>query len=305
MESIMSVGNRDRTVGFIGLGMMGTHMAANILKAGHPLAVHDVVRGKCEKLAGLGAEIAAGPSDVGRRARIAVLMVDTTAQVEEVLFGMNGVMQTAKAGDRVICMSTIDPEAVRRFSKKLAEKGAGIIDSPVSGMEKGAREGTLRAFVGGEVSDLEACRPVLQAMASQIIHLGPIGQGLTMKLVNNMLVQVGWVAIAEALVLGTKAGLDPKQMVELIGGATGNSVAFQYMAPRWLERDFEGIRLDITYKDMEHQIELAKSLGVPLLLASVAQQVYQMARCAHHGSEDGVAVVKVYEEMAGVTPVSK
>jgi 3-hydroxyisobutyrate dehydrogenase-like beta-hydroxyacid dehydrogenase len=127
-------------------------MAANILKAGHALVVHDVVRGRSEKLAGMGAQIAADPSDVGSRARIAVLMVDTIAQVEEVLFGLNGLIQTAQEGDKVVCMGTIDPEAVKRFSKKLVEKGVGIIDSPVSGM----------------------------------------------KLVNNMLVQVGWVAIAEA-----------------------------------------------------------------------------------------------------------
>lgn len=293
---------RETTVGFIGLGMMGIHMAANILKAGHPLVVYDVVAEKGAGLTAQGAVAAANPADLARQARIAVLMVDTTAQVEEVLFGPEGLARTARPGDKVICMSTIDPAAVKSFAERLAAMGIGIIDSPVSGMEKGAREGTLKAFVGGAPADVDACRPVLEAMASTIIHLGPVGQGLAMKLINNMLVQVGWVAIAEALVLGTKAGLDPKQMVELIGNATGNSVAFQYMAPRWLERDFQGIRLDITYKDMEHQIGLAKSLGVPLFLANVAQQVYQLARCSGFGSEDGVAVVKVYEDMTGARP---
>jgi len=143
-------------------------------------------------------------------------------------------------------------------------------------------------------------------MTSEIIHFGPIGQGTAMKLVNNMLVQVGWIAIAEALVLGAKAGLDPKQMVETIGKATGNSVAFQYAAPRILARDFDGIRMDISYKDMELQTSLAKSLQVPMFLASVAQQIYQMGRAAGLGSEDGgSAIVKVYEQMAGVSPLSR
>lgn len=292
--------HRSNTVGFIGLGMMGIHMATNVVRKGHPLVVYDIVAEKNERLAKEGAVVSASPADVARQARIVVLMVDTTAQVEEVLFGPDGVVQAAQSGDKILCMSTIDPAAVRRFSKALAEKGIGILDAPVAGMEKGAREGTLRTYVGGEAADLEVCRPVLEAMAPTIVHIGPSGQGLAMKLVNNMMCQVGWVVAAEALVLGAKAGLDPKLMVELISNATGNSVAFQYMGPRWLARDFDGIRLDITYKDIQHEIDLGKSVGVPMIMASVAQQMYEMARCMGHGSEDGVAVIKVYEDIAGL-----
>lgn len=289
---------RDGTVGFIGLGMMGIHMAGNILKKGLPLVVRDVVPAPCEQLADQGAEIADNPANVAAKARITVVMVNTTDQVEEVIFGDQGITRKAQSGDQVLCMSTIDPEAARSFAGRLEASGVGFVDAPVSGMEKGARAGTLKAFVGGAEENLAICRPVLEAMTSQIHHVGGVGQGLAMKLVNNMLCQVTWVTIAEALVLGSKAGLDPKQMVELIGDATGNSVAFQYMAPRWLERDFDGIRLDITFKDMQHQIDLAKSLGVPLLVGNVAHQVYEMARCKGLGSDDGVSVVKVYEDLA-------
>lgn len=292
--------DREQAVGFIGLGMMGIHMASNIANAGFPLVIHDIVEEKCRQLANQGAQIASDPADVARRARICVLMVDTTAQVEEVIFGEGGIVEAAQPGDKILSMSTIDVATLRGFAERLAERGIGLVDSPVAGMEKGAREGTLRAYVGGKEEDLEACRPVLEAMATTIIHIGGSGQGLAMKLVNNMLCQVGWVVAAEALVLGRKAGLDPKQMVELISNATGNSVAFQYMAPRWLERDFEGIRLDITFKDMQHEIDLGKSLGVPLMVANVAQQMYEMARCSGYGSEDGVSVVKVYEALAKV-----
>lgn len=298
----MNSTRRSDTVGFIGLGMMGGPMAANILKAGYALAAYDIDKQKLDHIVGLGGEGATSLADVAQKASIVVAMVDTTGQAEDVIVGSGGLIESGEPGDVIICMSTIDPVALKNMHQKLASKGVEIIDAPVSGMEKGARDGTLKAFVGGDTTALETARPVLQAMTSEIIHFGPVGQGTTMKLINNMLVQVGWIVVAEALVLGAKAGLDLKQMIEVIGKATGNSVAFQYSAPRILARDFDGIRMDITYKDMEIQTSLAKSLDVPLLLANLAQQVYQMGRAAGLGSEDGgSAIVKVYEEMARVS----
>jgi 3-hydroxyisobutyrate dehydrogenase-like beta-hydroxyacid dehydrogenase len=294
--------SRETTVGFVGLGMMGAPMAENIAKAGHPLVVYDIDKRKVDQFVARGAQAAEGPADVARQASIVVSMVDTTAQAEEVILGPNGFIDTAQPGDVIISMSTIDPVALKGMHAKLATRGIEIIDAPVSGMEKGAKTGTLKAFVGGTHEALERGRPVLQAMTSEIIHFGPIGQGTTMKLVNNMLVQVAWVSIVEALVLGAKAGLDPKQMVEVITNATGNSVAFQYSAPRIIAREFEGIRMDITFKDMELQTSLAKSLQVPMFIANVAQQVYQMGRASGLGSEDGgAAIVKVYERLTGTS----
>ena len=171
-------------------------------------------------------------------------------------------------------------------------------------MEQGAKLGTLKAFVGGDAWAVEKAQPVLRAMAAEVIHLGPIGQGLAMKLVNNMLAQVGRIAVIEALVLGAKAGLDRQTMGDVIGHATGNSVAFQYTAPRVVSRDFDGIRMDITYKDLELQTTLAKSLNVPLFLATICQQIYQMGRAAGLGGEDGAAIVKIYEHMTGVPVAS-
>ena len=293
---------REKTIGFVGLGMMGSPMAANILKAGHPLVAYDIDRQKIERIVAMGAQRASGPGDVARRAQTVVSMVDTTAQAEEVVVGPSGFIEIAQPGDVVISMSTIDPMALKRMHEKLAARGVELLDAPVSGMEEGAKRGTLKAFVGGNASALEKCRPVLQAMASEIFHIGSIGQGTVMKLVNNMLIQVQWIVVAEGLVLGAKAGLDAKTMVNVIGNATGNSVAFQYSAPRILARDFDGIRMDIIYKDLELQTALAKSLNVPLFLANVAQQVYQMGRATGLGSEDGgSAIVKVYEQMTGVS----
>ncbi|WP_175796269.1 NAD(P)-dependent oxidoreductase [Burkholderia anthina] len=299
----MNSQSRENTVGFVGLGMMGGPMAENILKKGHKLVVYDIDKQKVDRLVALGAQPADGPADVSRQARIVISMVDTTAQAEEVIIGSGGFIAAGQAGDVVISMSTIDPMALRKMQGVLAGKGVDIIDSPVTGMEKGAKEGTLKAYVGGETEALEKARPVLEAMTSQILHLGDVGNGIAMKLVNNMLFQVNRVLIAEALALGAKVGLDPQQMVEVISNTTGNSVAFQYSAPRILAREFEGIRMDITYKDIELQTSLAKALKMPMFMANTAQQVYQMARAAGMGNEDGVAVVKIYEQFTGV-PVS-
>jgi 3-hydroxyisobutyrate dehydrogenase len=296
----MSNQPRDKVVGFVGLGMMGGPMAENILKKGHSLIAYDIDRQKVDRFVELGAERGTGPADISRRARIVISMVDTTAQAEEVIVGPGGFIDAALPGDVIISMSTIDPMALRKMQALLADKGVDIIDSPVTGMEKGAREGNLKAYVGGKADALERARPVLESMTSQILHLGDIGNGIAMKLVNNMLFQVGRILIAEALALGAKAGLDPKQMVEVISNTTGNSVAFQYSAPRILARDFAGIRMDITYKDIELQSQLAKELKMPMFMANTAQQVYQMARAEGLGNEDGTAVVKVYERFTGV-----
>lgn len=292
---------REKTVGFIGLGQMGAPMAANILKAGHALVGYDIDKTRIDEVVALGGQAGSGPADVARRASKVVTMVDTTAQAEEVITGPEGIIQTAQRGDVVISMSTIDPLALRRMQQALAAKGILMIDAPVSGMDKGAKEGTLKAFVGGEAAALESARPVLEAMTSEITHFGAIGQGVVMKVINNMLAQINRIVVAEALVLGAAAGLDPKQMFETISKATGNSVSFQAYAPKMLAGNFEGSRMDITFKDMELQTALGKALKVPLFMANQAQQVCQMGRAAGYGSLDGAAVVKVYEQFAGVS----
>jgi 3-hydroxyisobutyrate dehydrogenase-like beta-hydroxyacid dehydrogenase len=147
-----------------------------------------------------------------------------------------------------------------------------------------------------------SCRDLFEAMGARVFHMGGLGQGLAMKLVNNMLIQVNTVAVAEALVLGVKAGLDPQAIYDVVRASTGNSFAFEMRVPRILKRDFApGGTVDISFKDQELETAFAKQLGVPVLLANVTQQVYQMARAAGYNKEDGSAVVKVFERMAGVT----
>lgn len=297
----MSVADRDAMIGFVGLGAMGGPMARNIILAKHPVVVYDIDSKKIAQFAALGADVAAGPADVARRAHVMISMVDTTAQAEEVIVGSGGFIEGAQPGDVVVSMSTIDPGAVRKMQEKLGARDIEIIDAPVTGMIQGAEQGTLKAYVGGEASSLEKCRPALSAMTSEIRHIGSIGQGIVMKLVNNVLAQAGRILVVEAMVMGAKAGIDPQTIIEVISKTTGNSVVFQHAAPRLLSRDFSGIRMDITIKDLELETQVAKAMNVPMFMANVAQQVYMMGKAAGLGDQDPAAIVKVYEQLTGIS----
>jgi 3-hydroxyisobutyrate dehydrogenase-like beta-hydroxyacid dehydrogenase len=292
---------RDKTVGIVGVGVMGGGMAANLLKGGWPLVVYDLDQAKVQHFVSLGARAALGPADVAREASILISMVETTAQSEEVIMGENGFQATAEPGDVILSMATIDPLAVKRWHGTLAERGIELIDAPVSGGQQRAEAGDLSIICGGKAETVERVRPILESMARQIFHMGEVGQGLAMKLVNNMLIQIGTIAVAEAMVLGAKAGLDPQAMIDVIRQSTGHSVAFEMRAPRYLTGDFEpGGTVDITYKDQELQTSFAKALGVPLFLANVTQQIYQWARGLGHSKKDSSITVTMYEQAAGV-----
>ena len=288
-------------VGFIGLGNMGRPMALNLAKRGVPLAVHDIDASKVVPLRERGAKIADSPAQVAEASQRTIVMVETTAQAESVIAGERGIVTSAGRGHIVICMSTIDPFALRRLAGVLAARGVAMLDAPVSGGTERATSGELSIIAGGDPATFEACRDLFTAMGTRLFHVGGLGQGLAMKLVNNMLIQVNRVAVAEALVMGVKAGLDPRMIYDVVRVSTGTSYAFETGVPKILARDFSpGGTVDITYKDQELETAFAKQLGVPLLLANLTQQLYQMARAAGLNKEDGLAVVKVLERLAGV-----
>jgi 3-hydroxyisobutyrate dehydrogenase-like beta-hydroxyacid dehydrogenase len=288
-------------VGFIGLGNMGRPMALNLVKRGFALVVHDIVSARTEPLAERGAKVADSAEQVAAAAERTIVMVETTAQAESVIAGEHGIVRGAGPGHVVALMSTIDPFAARRLAHRLAARGVAMLDAPVSGGTVRAASGELSIIAGGAAETFEACRDLFEAMGTKLFHVGPLGQGLAMKLVNNMLIQVNRVAVAEALVLGVKAGLDPDTIYEVVRVSTGTSYAFETGVPKILARDFTpGGTVDITFKDQELETSFAKQLGVPLLLANVTQQLYQMARAAGLNKEDGLAVVKVLERLAGV-----
>jgi 3-hydroxyisobutyrate dehydrogenase-like beta-hydroxyacid dehydrogenase len=288
-------------VGFIGLGAMGGPMALNLVKHGVALVVHDIDAAKVERLVGRGAAKADSAETVAAQVERTICMVETTAQAEAVIAGEHGIVQRAGPGHIVACMSTIDPLAARRLGETLGARGIAMVDAPVSGGTERAVSGELSIICGGATDTVKACDDLFRAMGKNVFHVGALGQGLAMKLVNNMLIQVNRVAVAEALVMGVKAGLDPRTIYDVVRVSTGTSYAFETGVPKILARDFApGGTVDITYKDQELETAFAKQLGVPLLLANLTQQLYQMARAAGLNKEDGLAVVKVLERLAGV-----
>ncbi len=289
------------TIGFIGLGAMGGGMAANLAKAGFKVVGLDIDPKRTAALAEKGGTIVATPADVARAAKRVVTMVETTAQTEQVIMGPDGVLAGAGPGHAVAMMSTIDPIATKRMHDDLKAKGITMVDAPVSGGAGRAADGSLAIICGGEKADFEGWLPAFEAMSANQFHVGSIGQGLALKLVNNMLIQTSTVAIAEAFVMGAKAGLDPKVMYDVIKVSTGASFALDFRVPRFLSGDFTpGGTVDISYKDQELETAFGKALGVPLFMANISQQIYQMARAQGLNKQDGASVVKLYEQMAGV-----
>lgn len=286
-------------VGFVGLGAMGGPMARNLLKAGHAVVVHDIDVRRVQALAEAGAEVAPSPEQMARQCTRLICMVETTPQMQEVI---GGFARGASPGHIVICMSTVDVPALQRVGEDLAAQGIALLDAPVSGGTTGAAAGTLSVICGGPRETFAACEDLFRAMGGNVFHMGGLGSGLAMKLINNMLLQVQVVAIAEGMVLGAKAGLDAQQVIDVLRVSTGASVAVERSGTRMVARDFSPSgTTDISYKDQEVETALAKALGVPMILANVTQQYYQMARAAGFGKEDGSAVVKVIERLAGVT----
>jgi 3-hydroxyisobutyrate dehydrogenase len=280
---------------------MGRPMAMNLAKHGFSLVVHDIDPARTAPLAERGAVVVDSAERVGASVGRTICMVETTAQAEAVIAGERGMCRSASRGHIVVCMSTIDPFVARRLGAELAGRGVAMLDAPVSGGTERAASGELSIIAGGPPETFEACRDLFKAMGAHIFHVGALGQGLAMKLVNNMLIQVNMVAVAEALVMGVKAGLDPHVIYDVVRASTGTSFAFERRVPKILERDFSPSgTVDISYKDQELETSFAKQLGVPVFLANVSQQVYQMARAAGLGKEDGTAVVKVLEKLAGV-----
>jgi 3-hydroxyisobutyrate dehydrogenase len=276
-------------------------MALNLVKHGFSLVVNDVDPVKVEALQARGAKVAASAADVAAATERTICIVETTAQAESVIAGEHGIIRTAAPGHIVVCMSTIDPFAVKRLGSELAKRDIAMLDAPVSGGTVGAASGQLSIIAGGEAKTYAACRDLFEAMGTKLFHVGGLGQGLAMKLVNNMLIHVNRVAAVEALMMGVKAGLDPQTIYDVVRVSTGNSYAFEHGVPKILARDFApGGKVDISYKDEELETGFAKQLGVPVLLANVTQQVYQLARAAGLGQEDGLAIVKIYEKLTGL-----
>ncbi len=291
-----------RKVAFIGLGAMGRPMAANVAKAGYSLKVFDLVPAFVEELVALGATAAASPGQAATGSDIVLMSLPNAAIVANVLTGENGVLTGSHPGQIIIDLSSVTPEHTKKMAQLAKAKGVEYLDAPVSGGVGGAAAGTLTIMVGGDKAAFAEGETILQAIGKKIYHVGAVGAGDTMKLVNNLMLGINMVGVAEALTLGVKAGLDPKAMLEVIGVSSGRSYAFEAKVPSFLLKgNFEpGFAIDLQYKDLEMATQTAKELGLPLMLTNVAQQMYETAKASGLGRKDISAVATVLEKLAGV-----
>jgi 3-hydroxyisobutyrate dehydrogenase len=284
-------------VAFLGLGIMGRPMAANLVRAGFEVTVWNRTRERAEEFASEhGAEVADTPAEAAARAGAAITMVPDTPEVESVLLGEDGVAEGMAEGGLCIDMSTIAPTASRAIAERVTQRGLGFLDAPVTGSRPKAEDGTLTIMVGGPEQDLERARPVLEAMGERIVHVGPHGHGEMAKVINNTVGAINAAALGEALTMARAAELDLDALTEVIGSGSGSSAMLELKAGPMIDHDFEPLfKLEHMLKDIRHCLNEAKALGIDLRLAEVAERLYAEAQEAGLGQQDFAAVVTVAE----------
>nr|WP_062337043.1 2-hydroxy-3-oxopropionate reductase [Herbidospora sakaeratensis] len=285
-------------VGFIGLGIMGTPMAANLVRAGHTVIGYDVSTTRLDELAELGGKAAASIGEAVAQAHVVITMLPDSPQVEEVVFGEGGVLDHAPAGLLLIDMSTIRPETSRRVAQAAAVKGVHAIDAPVSGGEKGAVDGTLSIMIGGRAEDVESAREILRVLGTTIVHVGPAGAGQTVKAANQLVVGGTYALVAEAIVLLEASGVDPKAGMDVLAGGLAGSRILELKRHSMIERSFHpGFRIDLHHKDMGIATAAAREAGIALPMTALVAQLIAAARAQGHGALDHSALLKVIERI--------
>ncbi len=285
-------------VGFVGLGIMGSGMAANLVRAGHRVVVWNRTREKADRLEGV--EVAESPAELASRCRVVMLCVSDTPDVEEVVTGPGGLMEGLGPGSVVVDHSTISPSATRRLAELVASKGAAWLDAPVSGGSEGAARGTLAVMVGGDPETLTEVRELLDAYSSSVTHVGPVGSGQMAKLVNQILVVVNQLAASEALLFAQAGGLDPHVTLEAVKGGAAGSWMLSNRGPQMIRRDWSpGFTIDLQVKDLRLVLEEAERLGFPLLGTALVFQLYKALQARGLGGEGNHALVKALEELSG------
>ncbi len=288
-------------VGFAGLGIMGGGMARNLLAKGHPLTVWNRSPARSEALAAAGAAVAGSPEDLARRSDVVLICVSDTPDVEELTLRPDGLLAGLAPGSLVVDHSTISPAATERLAARLAEAGSSWLDAPVSGGSEGAARGTLSIMVGGDAADLERARPYLEAFGTTITHVGPVGAGQRVKIVNQILVVVNQLAASEALLFAGAAGLDLDTTLAAVSGGAAGSWMLANRGPQMIRGDWApGFTIDLQQKDLRLALEAADELGVPLVATSLVYQLYRTLQARGLGAEGNHALVKALEELSGL-----
>jgi 3-hydroxyisobutyrate dehydrogenase-like beta-hydroxyacid dehydrogenase len=289
-------------IGFVGLGMMGGQMAKRLVEQGYRVAGYDVNPERAGQAEQQGVTRAASPAAAAEGAEIVLSSLPDPAALRRAYLGPDGVVGNARAGMTLIDLSTVDPDTWREVAAAARAKGADCLDAPVSGGPADAGSGKLVFIIGGEAAVLERCRPLLQTLGPEIHHVGPLGSGQIIKIVNNVM-SMGNVAVAaEAMVLGVKAGMDPQQLFEILSTSGGRSHHFLKRFPNVLAGDFTPyFSIGLSRKDVSLALAMAARLEVPMLVASTVRQVYEAAHAQGFGQLDMAGVTRLYETWTGVT----
>jgi 2-hydroxy-3-oxopropionate reductase len=283
------------TVGFIGLGIMGKPMAENLVEAGYGLVAYNRTREKAEDLDG--ATVAETPRGVAEQSDVIVTMLPDSPQVEDVLAGEEGVFEGIKEGALVVDMSTISPVVTEELADKAGERGASMLDAPVSGGDVGAIEGTLSIMVGGGEEDFERALPLFEVLGKTVTHVGPVGTGQVVKAANQIVVALTIEAVSEALVLGSKAGVPPEKILEVLGGGLAGNKVMEVKREKMLEHSFDpGFRIELHHKDLGIALAAGREYGVTLPVTAIVDQMLQGLVMRGRGDRDHSAILTLVEE---------
>lgn len=288
-------------IGLIGLGIMGKPMARNLVKAGYTLVVHNRSRGAVDELVAESDAITAAntPREVAEQVKTIVTMLPDSPDVDAVVFGDDGLLEAMGSGSLLVDMSTIAPATAIAVSEALAARGAAALDAPVSGGDKGAIAGTLSIMVGGESADFERAKPIFEAVGKTIVHVGASGAGQTVKVCNQVVVALNYAAVSEALVLGSKAGVDPEKIIEVLNGGLAASRVLEMRGPTMVQHNFEpGFRVNLHRKDLGIAMATAKENDVPLPVTALISQLFDALATNGRGELDHSALLTLFEDLA-------
>jgi 2-hydroxy-3-oxopropionate reductase len=290
-----------KKIGFIGLGIMGKPMAKNLLKAGYSLTVYDIRPEPVKEVVAAGAQEGKSSKDVAEKNEVVITMLPNSPEVKEAVLEEDGVLDGAKPGMILVDMSSIAPLVSKEVGAKLAEKGVEMLDAPVSGGEPKAIDGTLSIMVGGKKEVFEQVEDVLKVMGASAVLVGDIGSGNTTKLANQIIVALNIAAMSEAMVLATKAGVDPEKVYNAIRGGLAGSTVLDAKVPLALDGNFKpGFRIELHIKDLQNALDTAHEIGVPVPLASGVMEVMQALKVDGKAGDDHGGIIQFYEKLAKV-----
>ena len=288
------------TIGFIGLGVMGRPMAEHLVRAGHEVTVHNRSQGPVRALVEAGAKAAASAAEAAEGADVVITMVPDSPDVEAVVLGEQGVLETAGEGLLLIDMSTIRPDTARTVAEAAAARGVRFLDAPVSGGQVGAEEATLSIMVGGSAEDFEAARPVLESLGRTIVHVGPVGSGQTVKAANQLIVAGVIELVSEAIVLLEAHQVDMQPAIEVLAGGLAGNQILERKAAGMLARRFDpGFRIDLHHKDMQIIQAAARDAGVAVPVTALVAQMLVSLRSLGRGGLDHSAILTLIEDLSG------